>query len=132
MKLLKTLSIIVLFLPLLFSCSKNSDGPSAVETMQGKWIGTYGFDNETPTHYFSLNIKPGGIIQELNNSGVAKGQGNWTPQGKVIKGNYKMLFSPYNEYSVSVSLDANGQMTGTWGYDNDPSDGGKLILSKAN
>ena len=132
MKMLKSFSLIVLFLPLLFACSKNNDGPAAVETMQGKWIGTYGFDNENPTHYFSLNIKPGGIIQELNGSGVAKGQGSWVLQGNVIKGNYKMLFAPYNEYSVSVSLNANGQMIGTWGYDKDPSDGGKVLMSKAN
>ena len=132
MKLLKTLSLVVLSITLFIACSKNSDSPSTATAMQGKWIGNYGFDNESPTHYFSLNIKPGGVIQELNGLGVAKGAGTWTVQGNTIKGNYKMLFAPYNEYSVSVSLDANGQMIGTWGYDKDPSDGGKVLMSKSN
>ena len=132
MKLLKTLSLFVLSISLFIACSKNSDAPPAAEAMQGKWVGTYGFDNDAPTHFFSLNIKPGGVIQELNNSGIAKGAGTWTLQGNTIKGNYKMLFAPFNEYSVSVSLDANGQMTGTWGFDKDPADGGKVLMSKSN
>ena len=132
MKMLKSLTLIVLFLPLVFACSKSNDAPSPAESMHGKWIGTYGFDNENPTHYFSLNIKPGGIFQELNGSGVAKGQGSWILQGNVIKANWKMLFAPYNEYSASISLNASGQIIGTWGYDKDPSDGGKVLMSKAN
>jgi len=132
MKLLKTLSLVALLMPLIFACSKNSDSPAPPNAMEGKWVGNYGFDNEAPSHYFSLNIKPGGVIQELNGLGVAKGGGTWTLQGNTIKGNYKMFFAPYNEYSVSVSLNANGQMVGTWGYDKDPSDGGKVLMSKSN
>ena len=132
MKLLNTFSLVVLSLSLFIACSKNSDVPYTAETMQGKWIGNYGFDNDAPTHFFSIQIKPGGVIQELNSSGVAKGAGTWKLEGNTIKGTWKMLFAPYNEYSLSVSVNGNGQMVGTWGYDKDPADGGKVLMSKAN
>jgi hypothetical protein len=42
-----------------------------------------------------------------------------------------MLFSPFNKYSVSGTYDpATKKMTGTWGYDNNPSDGGKMDMAK--
>jgi len=72
------------------------------------------------------------VIQELNSSGAAKGEGSWTLQGNTLKGTYNMLFSPYNEYSVIVTIDGSGAMVGTWGFDKNGSDGGKVSMTKAN
>lgn len=126
------LSALLLFSVVSFvSCKKDSNNTTASsETFTGKWTGKYGFGAETPNNFFSLNIKPDGEIQELNSSGVAKGKGNWTVQGKTLKGTYKMLFSPFNEYSVLVTVNTEGKMQGSWGYDSNGTDGGLLTLSK--
>ena len=42
-----------------------------------------------------------------------------------------MLFEPYNEYSVVATFDAASQsLKGTWGYDGDGTDGGKMEMDK--
>jgi len=127
---------ILLFLGFsLVACNKDKDSaiPSnngSPASFIGKWTGKYGFSNDVPDHFFSLNIKTDGEIQELNSSGVAKGKGTWVMQGNTLKGNYKMLFIPFSEYSVIVTVNPSGQMEGTWGYDKDGTDGGKLLLAK--
>jgi hypothetical protein len=78
MKFLRT-AIMALFISTAFvACKKDNDkeiNNSSSAQFTGKWVGTYGFDNDVPTIFFSLNIKSDGVIQELNSSGVAKGQG---------------------------------------------------------
>ena len=134
MKLLKSTALVLFFATLFVACKKDKDQPSDAITaipFMGKWTGTYGFDNETPGYFFSLNIKSGGVIQELNSSGVAKGEGTYKMQGNTLKGTYKMKFSPYNQYSVIAVINpTTGKIEGTWGYDDSGNDGGKILLSK--
>lgn len=133
---MKSLSFaILLFLGFaLVACKKDKDNTTtnaSSEPFIGKWVGTYGFDNDVPGYFFSLNIKSGGEIQELNSSSVAKGKGTWVMQGNTLKGNYKMLFTPFNEYSVAVTINqSTGKIEGTWGYDKNAADGGKILLAK--
>jgi hypothetical protein len=135
MKILKSLSVLLLVSTVFVACKKDNDEvappPPSTSGFVGKWVGKYGFDAEDPAYFFSLNIKTGGVIQELNTSGVAKGQGTYTIEGNTLKGTYKMLFSPFNEYSVSGVLNAStGKFEGSWGYDKNGTDGGKMSLSK--
>jgi hypothetical protein len=52
-------------------------------------------------------------------------------QGSTLKGTYKMLFSPFNEYCVLVTHNqSTGKIEGSWGYDKNGSDGGKILLAK--
>jgi len=136
MKLLKCFAFVLLLSTAFVACKKDNDGisstppnPSA-SPFTGKWIGKFGFNDETPNAFFSLNIKSNGEIQELNSSGVAKGKGTYTIEGSVLKGTYKMVFSPFNEYSVIATVNAAGKMEGSWGYDKNGTDGGKILLSK--
>lgn len=135
MKSLKSFALLLLLGIAFAACKKDKDESSfnnaGSEPFIGKWTGTYGFDSNVPSYFFSLNIKADGVIQELNSSGVAKGEGTWTMQGNTLKGVYKMKFSPYNEYSVLATFQAStGKIEGTWGYDANGADGGKILLSK--
>ena len=134
MEFLKGFVFVLLLSTAFIACKKDNDkenNSASSAQFIGKWVGTYGFDNEVPDNFFSMNIKSDGVIQELNSSGVAKGQGTWIMQGTILKGTYKMLFSPYNEYSVIATVNqASGKIEGSWGYDKNGSDGGKIILAK--
>ena len=134
MNLFKRLAFVLLLTSVFAACKKDKDSsPSNSEAQQfyGKWVGTYGFDNDVPGYFFSLNIQSDGTIQELKSNGDAKGQGTWKVEGSVLKGTYKMLFSPFNEYSVIATVNSStGKIEGTWGYDGDGSDGGKILLTK--
>jgi hypothetical protein len=134
MRLIKSFALLLFLGSSFLACKKdhnNTTNHSGSEAFIGKWKGNYGFDDNLPGYFFSLNIKSDGVIQELNSSGVAKGEGTWNMQGSLLKGVYTMKFSPYNKYSVLVSVNAStGKLEGTWGYDDNGTDGGKILLSK--
>lgn len=135
MKSLKSIVIVWLLVSTFLACKKDHDKPvvpPATSGIEGKYTGTYGFDNETPVDAFILNIKAGGVFQEIGvHSGAPTGQGTWQLSGNKLTANYKMLFSPFNEYSVSLNYDANAKrLTGTWGFDKSISDGGTMDVKK--
>ena len=134
MNRIKRLAFVVLLASAFTACKKEKDALSSNPEAQkylGKWVGNYGFDNDVPGYFFSLNINSNGSIQELKSNGDPKGEGTWKMDGATLKGTYKMLFSPYNEYSVEATINSStGKLEGTWGYDGDGTDGGKILLSK--
>jgi hypothetical protein len=134
MKILKTLAIAVMLGTAIVSCSKDSDTKTETQntSIEGKYVGKYGFDNETPNEDFILNIKPGGVFQEIGtHSGNPTGQGTWQLNGNKLTATYKMLFSPFNEYKVSLTYDATAKkLSGTWGFDGSYTDGGKMEVKK--
>lgn len=134
MKFFKVLAFVVMLGTAFMACKKDSDStpapaPSGIE---GKYTGKYGFEGDGLTDPFILNIKAGGIFQEIGtNSGAPTGQGTWQLNGNKFTANYKMLFAPYNEYSVSLTYDAaNKKLTGTWGFDKSTTDGGPLEVKR--
>ena len=133
MKFLRNLAIVLLLGSTMIACKKNADTtPKPPTSIEGKYAGKYGFDNEAPDGIFKLNVKTGGVFQELgSSSGNPTGQGTWQLTGDTLTANYYMLFAPYSEYSVSLVFNAaKGTLTGTWGYDKSVSDGGKLVVTK--
>lgn len=134
MKIFKTLVIALFLGSAVVSCSKDSDTKTETQSsgIEGKYVGKYGFDNEIPNEDFILNIKPGGVFQEIGtSSGNPTGQGTWQLNGNNLTADYKMLFSPYNEYRISLSFDATTKkLTGTWGFDGSYTDGGKMEVKK--
>lgn len=131
MRILKTLIIAMLAATALVACNKEKSDPPAYE-VTGKFGGLYGFDNDAPDTEMKIEIKPGGVFQEIGvNSGAVTGEGTWQLNGNTITATYTMVFIPFNKYSISATFDpATGQLVGTWGYDDNPSDGGKLALQK--
>jgi hypothetical protein len=128
-----TIAIITLVVSTAFlACKKDSSKPSTSPAIAGVYDGKYGFDTETPGNDYTLNVRADGVIQEIGqSSGHATGQGTWQLNGNTLTATYKMLFSPYNQYSIVATFDAaTGKLTGTWGYDNNGTDGGKIDMKK--
>ena len=132
MKVLKAAIVALLFSTTFLACKKDSSSPSSSPSVAGKYVGTYGFDDETPNLFYSLNIRADGVIQEIGeSSGVPTGEGTWQLNGNTLTATYTMLFEPYNKYSIVAIFDeGKGTLTGTWGYDNNGTDGGKMAMSK--
>jgi len=126
-------AIVALLMPLIFvSCSKDKDD-DAVLPVEGNWSGFYGFDNDSPAITYKLNIKHGGVIEEVNSSGQVKGTGNWNFSGNTLTAHYKWAAPLNTAYTVTAVYDAaTKKLTGTWGYDNSGTDGGKWEATKAN
>jgi hypothetical protein len=124
---------LVLLLTVTFIACKKDSAPKSAGIFEGTWKGNFGFDNDEPNIFTGYVIKSGGVIQEISSTGKVKGEGKWDIQGNTLKGNYKMVFSPFSEYSVSIQVDqVTGLMTGTWGFDKSETTGGKLKLNKVN
>lgn len=128
--------IVALFLSTaIFSCKKddndNFTSPSNT-AIEGKWVGKYGYQNEAPSIYYCLNVKPGGIIEELNSSGVSKCiSGTWSLNGNTFTAKYQWKAPLNTTFSVVATFDpSTGKLVGTWGYDNNATNGGKWENSK--
>ena len=136
MKLLKTFAIALMLGTAFMACKKDSDStstpPPSSTGIEGKYTGQYGFEDEGLTDPFIINIKAGGVFQEIGtHSGAPTGQGTWQLNGNKLTANYKMLFSPFNEYSVALTYDpATKKLKGTWGFDKSATDGGPVEVKK--
>jgi hypothetical protein len=130
-KFLKFSIVALLMSVAIFSCKKDSDNVSSNPSIQGDWVGKYGFGNETPDIYYRLNIKAGGVIEELNQAGSSKGSGTWSLNGTTFTAHYQWKAPMNTVYSVAATYnEATGKLSGTWGYDNSATDGGLWEQSK--
>lgn len=131
-RFLKFMAIMLLSGVTFVSCNKDDDNVEKPATAEGLYSGKYGFGNDVPDNDYKLNFKAGGVLQEIGiSSGSVTGQGTWQMNGNTITGKYTMLFSPFNVYSVSGTFDAaTKKITGTWGYDNSATDGGKMEMTR--
>ena len=114
------------------SCSKSSDSPAAAPaTVDGVWVGKFGTDNSKPTVFFSLNFKPGGVLEEITESGEVKGKGTWKLDNNIIYGSYNYVAPPNNKYSIIGAFDSKkGQILGNWGYGSSSTNGGLWEMIK--
>jgi hypothetical protein len=128
-----TTAIIALFISTAFmACKKDSDKPEkSTVGAEGLYTGKYGFDSETPHIDYSLNLKVGGIIEEIGqSSGNAVGRGTWKLNGNQLTASYTMLFEPFSDYFLVATFDPSAKtLTGTWGFESNGTDGGKFIMA---
>jgi hypothetical protein len=132
MKRLKLISAIVFSLFLALAACKKDNGPTiSKEEVSGIYIGKYGNDDNSPSTFFSFNIKPDGTMQELNNSGLAIGNGTYTLSGNTFLASYHWTFPVNTFFTAKATYDpATKQLTGTWGWASSESDGGKWYMKK--
>jgi len=131
-KFLKFMTI-MLFSGLTFiSCKKDEVEKPSAPAVEGAYFGKYGFGNDVPSEDQKYNIKAGGVFQEIGiNSGTVVGEGTWQMNGNVLTATYTIVWAPFSKYSISATFDqATGKLTGTWGNDNNASDGGKIDMVK--
>lgn len=120
------IAIAVLFVTTIFTaCSKSKSSPSGSTSIEGTWVGKYGTGNNTPSSFYSFIIKPGGIIEEVNSSGVKKGEGTWKLENNIFTAKYQYLSPSTAKFSVIGAFNAStGKILGNWGYGNSATDGG--------
>jgi hypothetical protein len=112
------------------ACKKDNDKPSN-SAIEGKWVGKYGFDSETPSVFYSFQIKAGGILEEYGESGMKIAQGTWKLENNVFTGTTFSLLGSNNQYSVIAAYNAaKGELLGDWGYDESVTDGGTWTMKK--
>jgi hypothetical protein len=128
MKLLKFSIVALLMSVAFFSCKKDSDdiiSHNPAPGIQGNWVGKYGFGNETPGIYYRFSVQAGGLIDELNSSGVSKGGGTWTLNGTTFTAQYQWKAPMNTIYKVVATYnEAAHKLSGTWGYGNSSPNGG--------
>ncbi|HEY0678894.1 MAG TPA: hypothetical protein VGD17_11450 [Chitinophagaceae bacterium] len=115
----------------LLACKKDKASSTSNAAIEGKWMGKYGFDNETPAIFYGFNIKPGGVLEEFGESGMKIAQGTWKLENNIFTGNTVSLLGSNNEYSVIAAFnEAKGELLGNWGYDESATDGGTFTMKK--
>lgn len=129
MKIAKIMMLASLAIFTFISCKKDDEPKSFA--LEGKWVGTYVNQASGNSFFFSLNIKPGGIIEELNQAGQKTGEGTWEIEHDILTAHYKMVAPNSQGYSIIAAFyKNNGKLLGDWGYDESATDGGTFQLSK--
>lgn len=131
MKHLQFIFLLVLSIGSLVACKKDKEDINIPASMvEGQYEGKYGTGNNNPSSFYSFNIKANGVLEEVSNTGNVVGTGTWTISGETFKGKYLTTF-PAASYSVKATFDvATDKLTGTWGYGDSETDGGKWFMDK--
>ena len=134
MRILKNFIIALVAATAIVACNKEKSDPQPQPASEvvGKYDGLYGFGDDLPDAEMKIEIKPGGVFQEIGaNSGAPTGEGTWQLNGHTLTATYTMLYAPFTKYSINATFNPDTkELGGTWGWDNNPSDGGKLIMHK--
>lgn len=131
MRFLKIALITLLSSGLFAACSKDKTENPSESAIIGRWVGTYGFDDDNPTIYYSLNFKSGGVIEEISPSGQVKGTGTWEMSNNVLTAHYSWLPSNPTTFSIVAAFNASqGKLIGNWGYDDSATDGGLWEMTR--
>eukprot|EP01035_Chromulina_nebulosa_P058173 gene58173-79673_t len=118
MKKFKNLFLFLLASLVLISCKKDTNTLTSPHTIAGIYEGKFGTGNNTPASFYSFNIKPNGILEEISNTGEVLGTGIWTISGSTFQGSYDYDEPSNNSYSVKATYNASAKnlTNGTWGY----------------
>lgn len=134
MKQLKFFLALFIGALLFTSCKKDKDDDTKAPPMPdipGVYIGKYGTGNNTPSSFYSFNIKGDGTIQEINSSGLVVGTGTWTLNGKTFRASYHYTMPATAFFVASATYDPiTKKLAGTWGYGSSDNDGGKWHMTK--
>jgi hypothetical protein len=118
----------------LMSCKKDHDEIKKT-TIEGRWEGAYINDASGNSFYYSFNIKPGGIIEEINASGEKIGEGTWEiDSNNIFSAKYKWIPPIWHStYTVIGALyHETGKLLGNWGYGSSATNGGTWEMQKSN
>jgi hypothetical protein len=130
----KMLTVCLFATATLVSCKKNNDiAPQqqapVVKTIEGSWVGKYGSGNGEPNEFFAFNIKPGGLLDVIDENNEVVGTGTWEMTENVFTGKYKYTGN-FLGFSVAAKFNAEtGKLTGSWGAGNN-TDSGEFYMDK--
>jgi len=132
MKRLKFLFLFVLGISLFSACKKDNPGPPVTSSgIAGIYEGKYGLGSGTPVVFFSFNLKPDGILEELDETGAIIGKGIWTITGNTFYATSNYVPPSNNKYAIKATYNgATKKLSGTWGYVNNDANGGTWYMTK--
>lgn len=129
MKISKIILIALVALTGFISCKK--DKVEKQNTIEGRWVGTYVNEASGNSFYYSFNIKPGGVIEELNAAGQKLGQGTWKLENNILSAKYN--WTGGGAFSVLGAFNKEqGKLLGDWGYGNSATNGGTWQMQRQN
>lgn len=116
------------------SCNKDDNAkPQGPTTIEGKWVGKYGYASEDPSVYYCFNIKTDGTIQELRKNGEILGSGTWDLTGSAFNATIKWDPPYTSTFMLTAYFDeSTGELFGAWGYEPSDTDGGEWYMEKEN
>ena len=129
MNFVKFVTITLFLATAVISCKKEKNDPPA-PVIDGKFVGAYGFASDIPSIYFSLNFKPGGVIEELDDAGQVKGTGNYQVNGNILTAHY--IWTSGTEFSIRATYNQSVSelVNGVWGWNDSFTDGGTWAMQK--
>lgn len=131
MKISKIILIALVAVTGFISCKKDKAAPPQA-TIEGRWAGTYINDASGNSFYYSFNIKPRGVIEELNAAGQKIGQGTWKLENNILTAHYIWTGGGSGFSIIAAFNKANGKLLGDWGYGNSATNGGTWQMSRQN
>ena len=134
MKFLRIASVALILFFTATACSKKSNNSTpSPSSVAGVWVGKYGFGNETPTIFYSFNIKASGIIEELSSTGEVKATGTWEIDNNILTAKYTNVAPSTSKYSVIGAFNSStGKILGNWGYSSSATNGGTWEMTRKN
>jgi len=130
MKISKIILIAFVALTGFISCKKDKV-EKLTTAIEGRWVGTYVNDASGNSFYYSFDIKPGGVIEELNAAGQKLGQGTWKLENNILSAKYN--WPGGNGFSILAAFNKEqGKLLGDWGYGNSATNGGTWEMHKQN
>ncbi len=141
MKTLKLFITAILIAGTFIACEKDqpvtpntTENPLPVnpdKSVEGTWIGKYGYDNDNPNIYYCFKMKADGTLEEWNSLNTLSGVGTWTMTLNNFRASTHFL-PPYTSiFLLNSTLDTTTmKITGTWGYSPSTTNGGKFYLIK--
>ena len=75
MKIVKNLMMVLALSSIFVACKKDKDTPAYV--VEGTYEGKLGSGVATPTGFFGLRLKTGGILERINSTADVTATGTW-------------------------------------------------------
>ncbi len=131
MRSLKFLLITLVLSSAFIACKKDKHESPPQTQLEGKWVGKFGFGNAAPSDFYSFNIKPGGILEELGETGLKTGVGTWKLEGNIFTGSTTSVLGTGSKYSVIGAFDQSKlKLDGNWGFDESVTNGGLWHMTR--
>jgi len=133
-QIFKTALILLIVSFVFVGCKKDDTAtPQGPTTIEGKWVGEYGYDSEEPSHYQCFNIKSDGTIQELTKDQDVLGSGTWQLTGNAFSATITWDPPFTSTFMLTGYFDASThELYGAWGYEPSDTDGGEWHMNKDN
>jgi len=128
MKISKFILVAIAAIIGLASCSKDKADTAQNTIIEGRWVGTHVNNASGNTFYYSFNVKPGGVIEEINQSGQKIGEGTWKLENDILTAAY--TWPSGSKYSVIAFYKSTAKLLGDWGYGSSATNGGTWQMNK--